>query len=363
MGWSSWLVSLSADGRRAAGLVDRQTWVWDCQTGECLHRLGTLGGRESHVGAISENGKVLVGWADAVDGRNVAYRWSEEGGMRPMTEQPFLASQAQFVSADGAVATGLVEDSRDAKQVFRWSEDGGMQLTGMQPDFVTGLSADGTVIVGCSLSPPAAYRWTEATGTMNLGADAGLSARANAASSDGMSIVGIAAFSPRVGRAFHWSVADGFLDLGTLGGRYSEAKSISPNGQVVFGWSETAKRELRLFRWTKSGGMQQLGETVFNLESVWRLDFNDVSESGNVAVGKVPNAKSRTIGFVWASEEGLVETADLGDYENWLSKVSADGRVIGGTGTSRGGRHRAFLIHRGDLVDGATRPRQNRSLT
>ena len=97
------------------------------------------------------------------------------------------------------------------------------------------LSADGSVVVGRSdLNAPAshAFRWTAATGMVDLGVLPGANdSSAREVSANGQVVVGFS--NPgSVFRAFRWTQAGGMINLGTLGGDYSMANAVSADGSV-----------------------------------------------------------------------------------------------------------------------------------
>ena len=87
-------------------------------------------------------------------------------------------------------------------------------------------SSDGSVVVGGSLTPHKGihpFRWTSATGTVDLGtlqagtADVVPTSRALYISSNGSVVAGIESDPDSTTRVFRWTSATGMIDLGTLG--------------------------------------------------------------------------------------------------------------------------------------------------
>ncbi len=95
-------------------------------------------------------------------------------------------------------------------------------------------------------------------------------------------------------RAFRW--ANGVMqDLGTLGGGYSEAAGVSADGTVVVGRAQNASGQQRAFRWTSVGGMEDLNATYISLltdGSVLEI-ASAISPNGRYIVGYGYNASTR----------------------------------------------------------------------
>ncbi|WP_287722282.1 hypothetical protein [Microcystis sp. M055S1] len=88
-----------------------------------------------------------------------------------------FSSDATGVSADGSVVVGQ-STSASGNEAFRWTQATGMVGLGDLAGGISfpggffsspGVSADGSVVVGSSNSDFDASRWTQATGTVGLG--------------------------------------------------------------------------------------------------------------------------------------------------------------------------------------------------
>ena len=122
-------------------------------------------------------------------------------------------------------------------------------LPGTTTSLATGVSADGSVVVGLSgSSDERAFRWTAAGGMVDLGGLPGDSeSRALGVSADGSVIVGASENSPDYSsQAVRWTGNEGAVGLGFLPtdpggccGFYSNANAVSADGSVV---AETAVR-------------------------------------------------------------------------------------------------------------------------
>ncbi|MFN0130932.1 MAG: hypothetical protein ACKVW3_00115 [Phycisphaerales bacterium] len=185
-------------------------------------------------------------------------------------------------------------------------------LGGIDGSRAEGISADGLVVVGTLLGPtPAAFRWTDTTGTEPIGSLPGAtSTSAHAANASGNVIVGVA-FDSNGSRAFLWTPSAGMCEIpevpGSMPGSFGvSAQAVSHNGRVIAGasglfparWSITRKGILlgpptppswgfafgisgdgqfivggsawtgHAFRWSAAFGSQDLGTLPFAFESI-----------------------------------------------------------------------------------------------
>lgn len=171
----SLIVGYSGTGTHAVRDPGDQAFLWSESTG--YQSLGDLpGGIDSAFAReISGNGQWVVGSGSSTNGEE-AFRWSSETGMVPLGSltDPFTRSRGLDVS-DAGVVVGMaavpvnenplhLEDG----EAFLWTEELGMvsledyltdeygladQLEGWSLRGASGLSADGTVIVGFGQNP------------------------------------------------------------------------------------------------------------------------------------------------------------------------------------------------------------------
>lgn len=224
--------------------------------------------------------------------------------------------------------------------------------------FASGVSADGTVVVGTGVDAPpqdvatsTQARWTAATGMQSLGAvpggGSGQEEAAMSVSADGSVIVGFGRNS--VGMiATRWMQATGYVELGTLPGHLeSWAQGVSADGSVIVG--QSFGDDALAFRWTQAGGMVALPGPSGS--AAW-----GISSDGSVIVGHGDGQAYR-----W-TEGGAMALGDLpgGLFSSGALDASADGTTI--VGSSHSGFDEAFvwtsaggMIGLGDLPGGIAR--------
>jgi probable HAF family extracellular repeat protein len=140
-----------------------------------IQDLGTVDGTESTVPGTqsfaddaSGNGSVVVGQSRDRDGFWKAFRWTAATGMRDVGTLGGPMAAAYNVSDDGSVVVGraLTSGNSASDRAFRWTPKKGMQnlqellvkagvtsVSGWILLGATGVSADGTVIVGEGINP------------------------------------------------------------------------------------------------------------------------------------------------------------------------------------------------------------------
>ena len=288
--------NVSADGKVVVGGysgANRRPFRWTAATG--IVELGTLPGfSETDPVAISANGAVVVGvsripydiYEEPCEGRAHAFRWTAVTGMEDLGVLPGAScSFLGAVSADGKVVVGHSGESEFYGRVFRWTAETGMQDLGFNST-VSAVSADGAVIVGHH-GGGQAFRWTAKSGLVHLDLAPGFaSAYANDVSADGSVVVGSGGLTDsdlhQVHHAFRWTAAGGMVDLGVVpGSLHSVADVISADGKVVVGFSiMTADDHHHPFRWSATTGIVDLGE----LSGVYSY-ASAVSVDGRVVVG------------------------------------------------------------------------------
>ncbi len=240
---------VSADGSVVVGMVNNRPFRWTAAGGiQFLHTTGVAYG-------VTPNGLVVVG-ADklAADPTARAFRWTAAGGMQMLGALVVNgSSSAHAVSADGSIVVGQGTRA-GGREAFRWTEATGIQGLGHlghapnNPNSFSGgalaISTDGNVIVGASSAPDGnqGFRW-ENGNMMGLGAWPGNSAEASGVSGDGSVIVGNVLSGSG---AFIWTAQRGLRELKTAleqeygldvtGWTLTRVNGISRDGRVLAGY-------------------------------------------------------------------------------------------------------------------------------
>ncbi len=172
-----------------------------------------------------------------------------------------------------------------------------------------------------------------------FGTFGGNDSEARAVSSDGSVVVGVAEDSNGNPRAFKWTMATGIIDLGTLGGDWSEATDVSADGSVIVGWSYDANNIYRAFKWTASTGMQDLGAGDYSKA------YGVSADGSAIIVDIYPSA------YRWTQAGGLENLGTLGGASSTASDISADGSFICGSSYVSAGDPYAFRWNEGTGIE------------
>ena len=333
---------------------------------------------------ISADGRTIIG--EAISDKKDSAIWT--GGLLARRLKTLGASSgayAQAVSRDGSVivgsAYGLVgNDQRGYLHAVAWRNgsttpiDLGAGPDGGSQSIATGVSADGSIIVGSftqggfhgEFKRQAAYWANGATTPTQLQPLPGKNyATADIVSADGSIIVGQSDFYPCDPitqchqRATAWKKGSFTpIDLGGLGGDVSIPRGVSANGAVIVGSAALPDRNHRAVSWTDGA------TTPTNLGAMpgKRGSFaTAVSANGLVIIGVASNEipvsyriepELREIridnqGLVWVN--GATKPTVLGilpgGRNSFAAAVSADGSVIVGTSNSLRNNHAVMWIN------------------
>lgn len=321
-------------------------------------------GASSAAMAITPDGLHVAGWCDSE-----AMRWSPKGPMSlGRLDKPYngLAVGAAL-SADGRVVVGYASEisARPPYRAFVWREGKGMTPVGGAPavgsffgSYASGVSADGSVIVGAS---DAMVGYPRAFAQMPGGKWAAIMddpSTASAVSGDGRVVVGVANLEG-VDWPFAWTAAEGTVVLGDLSGGFSGgiAYAVNFDGSVIVGGSRSGESwpedEYEAFRWTAAGGMMPLGDLP---TGDYSSEARAVSADGSIVVGlSSVHPSPRTAAFIWDATRGMRDLREVLineyhlDLDGWelstAQGISADGRTVVGRGRNPDGQPQAWIAH------------------
>ena len=215
-----------------------------------------LGGLASQSGtslstayAIDDAGTTIVGLGWVTAGTAHAFKWTLAGGMTDLGASPGgYSSRANGISGDGSVVVGW--DWGSPRHPVYWAGGSMHQLgNGILSGEAWSASVNGSVISGVYGNE--LFRWTQATGTVQLGKLPGSAGSDQAIgldmSADGSTIVGIN--GSVLGTGFHallWRADLGLVDLKNFlvthglsqvsGWTLQSATGISADGTIVTGY-------------------------------------------------------------------------------------------------------------------------------
>ena len=302
--------------------------------------LGTLGGAQTQVNAISSTGE-LVGWSDNASGvqtafsfnsgslqslgilsgytSSVAYGVNQFGQIvgaenNSQVSQAFLDSNGStsllylgpLYSGDVDVAYGINsigqivgETSNMYGQSGFLYANGAMQRSlylANNPAQAYGINDNGQIVGYAVDNSGTEDSFLYSNGTMtNLGTMGGTASAANAINSSGQ-IVGWADNS--AGNQYAFLYSNGAItDLGTLGGTSSQANGINSSGQIV-GWAANSAGSQDAFLYS-NGVMQNLNSLIGSASSEYTLtDAQGINKNGQIAVNGTVTATGQNMGFL-----------------------------------------------------------------
>lgn len=315
-------------------------------------RLGDVapGDVDSIGQAISASGLVVTGRCTPAGSQNV-FRWTSSGMVG--LGGPNLAL-GTGISADGSVIVGYNATFSGNVQAFRWTSANGFEaytgLTTSSPGpRAMAVSADGSVAVGDSNTAlhATAVRWTAPGAAIALSNEAAFTdSSALGISGDGSIIVGVGSNVVGV-RAFRWTSA-GMVALPDLDGGEirATANAISQNGSVIVGFGTSTEGQ-QACAWKNNApvGLGDLPGGTFESSAL------AASSDGSVIVGFGTTAVGQAA-FVWDNIQGMRDLQSVlvslsAPVSGWsltqATGVSADGTVIVGYGTNPDGRTEAWL--------------------
>jgi probable HAF family extracellular repeat protein len=347
----------------AAGAAHAQT-----DQSATFRGLGFIGdnGQASAALALSSNGMYASGWCD-----NDAVRWSESGtDSLGRLDAPFNGLAAAYaISADGMTVVGYGRAAAFGSpfRAFIWRDGLGMAPIGDPPgpgsifgSYASGVSADGTVIVGASDAETGYPRAFCLSPKRSWSTICNFPSSASGVSADGQTVVGVASVKG-IDIPFAWSDAKGLRFLGDLKGGMTGgvAYAVNADASVIVGGSMSSRSDPKYayeaFRWTAWNGMQPLGDLP---TGDFSSEARAVSADGSVVVGLSGVFPSpRTAAFIWTETDGMRDLRDVlvADYNldltGWelssAQAISADGRTIVGRGVNPQGAYEGWIAYLG----------------
>lgn len=193
-------------------------------------------------------------------------------------------------------------------------------------------NANGSVIVGQSLTIAQGFVWTPESGTVGIGGD--WTTGNFRISDDGARIAGTALNPASGGREI--SIYDRnngtWTPLGGIGGvsdgSISSSWGMSRNGQHIVGLGWVSAGSAHAVRWDEGVGMSDMGSTVVNRSS----RANAVSNDGRVVAGWQDGTTGFRQAAVWIDGVQTLITDSNGFEVSEAGGVSGDGEWIVGNG-------------------------------
>jgi probable HAF family extracellular repeat protein len=352
-----------------------------------FHGLGDLPGGQflSEAWGVSGDGSVVVG-ASIISGNVLfggtyaAFRWSQELGLQDIYDLGGIGTvcRAYAVNGDGSVVVGSADYGVLGPTnivAFVWTSANGTVEIGDLPGgpnpnraAARGVSQDGMIVAGQGESDNGAepFRYTRATSTfLGLGDLPGgtFGGSGYGISADGRTIVGSSIAGDGT-HAFRWTQTEGMVDIGHLPtpdgvSALAEAYGANSDGSVIVGMTRSmisSSSGWEAFRWTQATGMVGLGDlpggNVLAEAYATTADGSIIVGKGGVdgncgpfGCGNAPHA------FIWDAQHGMRDLNNvlpamglntLGWVLTEARGISANGRVIVGTGTNPAGDTEAW---------------------
>jgi uncharacterized membrane protein len=317
------------------------------------------GRRDSYTAAISADGRVLVGYSGGgTTFGATSYRWTADGGYDTFGIGPDIAvsNVPNAISADGSVVVGYgFVGGTDTLRPYRYA-NGTYSLLSIPAGFdnarAYGVSGDGSVVVGAMSGPfsfSRATRWTEATGTVDIGRarPGDLFAEFTGISRDGTTVLGHSENGQTGARdAYTWSEGDGWQLLPAPAGMTGEYDAYptmtNDDGSLVVGTVRSGVQS----EWDKAvlwANRQPIDLGTFG--DRWNMSAGSFAGDGSIIIGTAYNVDLlRSHATIWLNGSGPMFLKDyllsLGVTvpTGWTlegSGISADGSTISGNAVRR----------------------------
>jgi len=265
-----------------------QSIAYRAKNGAATTLPGTMATGSAGANDTDENGIVVVGWTDTASGRRMAtWNGTALDDLHGFVEN-MSASRGVAISGDGRYVVGdytinfdPTDEYSTQDHVVRWDltgySDPEVVFSGVIYLWANGLAIDetGSVVVGADDLEP--FIWTPSDGVTKLPPLDGASSReATGISANGTVIVGTAGT-----QAIYWENGNVPVLLGFVG----TPRATNRDGSVIVGEAGGAP-----FIWTEDDGILFLTEELAALEvdlSSWTLTtVTDISWDGTVLVGE-----------------------------------------------------------------------------
>jgi probable HAF family extracellular repeat protein len=203
---------------------------------------------------------------------------------------------------------------------------------GAADSYVTGMSADGSIVVGVYGSLGPAWRWTPATGVVNIGSIS----QTVAVSADGRTIVGTANDATGVAYAAVWQSGKQWATLPpppnarVVDGKSTVGYAVSGDGSVIVGLAYLNPQRVEGFRYTAQTGTVPLGTLTGG-----RSRASIVSADGNVIAGwddltGTGSGKGFWYGVIWW--QGLERLMNPFNAIGQVEGINTNGSALVGRG-------------------------------
>ncbi|MCC6070801.1 hypothetical protein ACFSQU_14785 [Massilia sp. GCM10020059] len=299
--------------------------------GRRFRDFGTLGGSSATIAGLNDRGQI-------------AFNVIRNGTPRAMFHDGHRLHELGTLGGPGATVSDLNEHGQVAGtssisadgailHPYRWSRATGMidlGAAGLGDPVVHGINDRGHVY-GRATFPGGewpdlhGFFWSPRTGLRDIGALGDFSVP-TAMNDDGV-IVGYGGRGPGNLLAFRWTSATGIGDMQTLPDEFTWATHINQAGQVVGATPFVAGARPHPFLWTPGQGLLDLGVGLAE-----RGAGTEINEHG-VVIGYLFRSFILLHGFIWTRETGLIE---IGAGDTMLRTSAYDvnnsGQVVGEIG-------------------------------
>lgn len=311
--------SISGDGNTVGGFSGSAYNNWE-GTAFTWTEAGGMSplpeGEDGFPLSFSYDGSVAVGTtsfqgAYAVPIGLGAVRWAA-GTRTDIVPVPTWGAAAADVTADGQTVVG--SELTLTPRAWKWTAQGG-KISIPELGTATAISADGSVIAGSfdredpqTGEPRATARVLRNGQVIDLGES---TIRSDAISADGSVVVGITSAGSTAIEPFRWTEETGTVNLGMPGDWYGpndqcRLRGANADGSVLVGWASLwgdQQIDDAAVIWDETHGLrflQDVLETEYGLDLTgWDLELaNDISDDGLTIVGQGRNPEGHNEAWV-----------------------------------------------------------------